>query len=156
MMKKFNLLIFVLLLSASSSAQQKTRTDTSRKPIQIFPKEITWSDAKPPLPPGAKTVILEGNPKKEGIYTIRMKFPPHYLIPAHVHPADERVTVLSGSIHVGIGDNVDKKNATHYTAGCFYMNPAGSHHYVFTGDEEVVIQLTGMGPWGIEFIDEKK
>ena len=102
------------------------------------------------------TVLLEGNPQKEGVYTTRMKFPPHYTIPAHVHPGDERVTVLSGSINVGIGDKLDKKKATHYTAGCFYMNPAGIHHYVFTGDEGVVIQLTGMGPWGIEFIEEKK
>ena len=155
-MKKITSLSFFLLVSVSAFAQPKTLPDTTLKPIQIFPEKIIWSDAKSPLPPGAKTVVLEGNPKKEGVFTIRMKFPSHYVLPAHVHPKDERVTVLSGSINVGIGDKLDKKNAMHYTAGCFYVNPAGIHHYVFTGDEDVVIQLTGIGPWEIEFIGQAK
>jgi quercetin dioxygenase-like cupin family protein len=149
-------IIFLLIASLSCFKGISQSNSDSSASIKVFPDKIVWTDAKPPLQPGAKTAILEGNPKQPGIYTIRMKFPPHYKLAAHVHPADERVTVLSGSINVGTGDKLDEKNATHYTAGCFYVNRAGVHHYVFTGDEEAVFQLTGIGPWGIEFIEDKK
>jgi hypothetical protein len=154
-MKKITLLLCIPLFSISCIAQGITDS-MSLKSIKIFPDKILWMDAKPPLPPGAKVAVLEGDPKKEGVFTMRLKFPAHYILPAHLHPKDERVTVLSGSVNVGFGDKLDEKNATHYTAGCFYVNPAGSHHYIFTGNEEVVVQLTGIGPWGIQFLEEKK
>ena len=136
--------------------QQPSATDISQKPIQICPDEIVWMDSKPLLPPGAKVAVLEGDPKKERIFVIRIKFPANYFLPAHIHPKDERVLVISGSVNVGLGNTIDKKNITHYTAGCFYLNPAGLHHYVFTEAEEVIVQLMGMGPWGLEFIEQKK
>lgn len=155
-MKKIFFFAFFSLISAKIFAQQPATADTSRKPIQICPDDIVWMDSKAPLPAGAKVAVLEGDPKKEGIFVMRLKFPANYYLPAHIHPKDERVLVISGSVNVGFGDKIDKKNIRHYTAGCFYVNPAGFHHYVFTEDEEVIVQLTGIGPWGLEFVGEKK
>ena len=123
--------------------------------IRIFPENITWVDAPPSLPAGAKVFILEGNPQQEGIFTMRVKFPPYYKLPAHTHPKDERVTVLEGAVYVGFGNAMDTANAQKFTVGSYYLNPVNEAHYVFTGEEGVIFQVTGMGPWGLEYIDEK-
>ena len=68
--------------------------------------ELKWSDV-PSLPPGAKIAVIEG-PLNEAVpFTFRLKLPANYQIPAHWHPAVERVTVLSGAFHMGIGDKLD-------------------------------------------------
>ncbi len=133
--------------------------DLPKGAIQLRPDDIKWIDAPPPLPPGSKLAILEGNPKQEGLFTIRAMFPPYFKIQAHNHPLDERVTVISGVVYVGFGEKLDTTNANKFTEGCYYLNPSGFFHYVFTGSEGCVIQITGMGPWGIyyyEGIDDKK
>ena len=35
----------------------------NKEPLQICADGLKWSDAKPPLLPGAKIAVLEGNPK---------------------------------------------------------------------------------------------
>jgi len=50
---------------------------------------------------------------------------------------------------VGFGDVVDKANSTRFETGDYYVNQAGAHHFVWS-DEPTEIQLTGIGPWGIE------
>src|ERR1043165_8695460 len=89
-------------------------SDNLSTAIRVLPENIVWSDAKPPVPPGAKAAVLEGDPKSNGIFTIRMKLPAHYTIPPHTHPRDERVTVISGSIFMGLGDSLDQTKAVKY------------------------------------------
>lgn len=113
-------------------------------------------DAPPPLPSGSKIAILEGNPKQEGIFTMRAMLPPYFKIPAHWHPKDERVTVIEGVVYVGFGDKTDTTNAAKFTVGSFYVNPMESHHYIFTQSEGCVLQITGVGPWGLTYIEEEK
>jgi quercetin dioxygenase-like cupin family protein len=124
--------------------------------IRVFPDQIQWGEAPPSLPPGAKVYMLEGSPMQEGIFTMRVKFPPYYKLPAHWHPNDERITVLEGAVYVGFGETMDTTNAQKFTPGCYYVNPKESHHYVFTQSEGVIMQMTGLGPWGITYIEEKK
>ena len=122
--------------------------------MQVCETNLTWTDTKPPMLPGAKIAIVEGNPKTEGHFTIRLKFPPYYKIPAHTHPVDERTTVLKGAISIGFGDVLDTLNAKKLTEGCFYLNPAGIHHYAFTSESETEIQVSTNGPWGLELIEK--
>jgi len=149
-MKNIITTILIIITALASFAQQ----DTS-KSIRINPGQLVWRDAQPPLTAGAKVAVLEGSPKSEGMFTIRLKLPPHWLLPAHWHPADERVTVLSGSVYVGFGEKLDNGKGTKFSAGSFYINPAKSHHYVYTGDEETIIQITAQGPWGLTYVEEK-
>lgn len=123
--------------------------------IRVFPDAIQWI-SPPNLPAGAKTALLEGNFMQEGIFTMRVKFPPYYKLPAHFHPMDERATVLEGAIYVGFGDIMDTTSAERFTAGCYYVNPKDSHHYVFTQSEGCTFQVTGMGPWGLNYIENVK
>jgi len=128
--------------------------DKPQGTIQLKPDDIKWVDAPPPLPAGSKLAILEGNPKLDGIFTIRAMFPPYFKIAAHNHPKDERVTVISGAVYVGFGDKMDTTNANKFTEGCYYLNPAGADHYVFTQSEGCVLQITGLGPWGLNYVED--
>lgn len=119
--------------------------------IQWCEDSLVWIPSKL-LPPGAHSAVLEGDPTKEGIFTTRLKLPPNYVLPPHTHPKDERITVLSGTIYLGFGDEVDEKVAKAFGPGCYYVNPTGLHHFIFTKTEAAEVQLTGPGPWGIDFL----
>jgi hypothetical protein len=55
--------------------------------MQLYPAaEIVWRDRPPSLPAGAKLAILEGDPAKDGFFTMRLRLPDGYKIPPHWHP----------------------------------------------------------------------
>lgn len=120
--------------------------------IMVMPKDIKWVDAPPGLPPGSKAAVIEGDPGVTGLFTMRAKIPANYKIMPHLHPADEHITVIKGSCYMGIGDKFDKKSAKMMPTGAFAVMKTGTHHYFFT-NEECIIQLHGMGPWGITYIN---
>ena len=66
---------------------------------------VKWIAAPPAagLPNGTEVVALFGDPAKDGQYANRVRFPSGAIIPPHTHPNDENVTVLSGTLHVGLG-----------------------------------------------------
>jgi hypothetical protein len=69
----------------------------------VTPGELKWVDV-PSLPPGAKLAAIEGPLNEPVPFTFRLRFPADYKIPAHWHPAIEHVTVISGTINMGVGD----------------------------------------------------
>jgi quercetin dioxygenase-like cupin family protein len=117
--------------------------------------DAQWGPAPPMLPAGAKIVVLAGNPMQAVPYTIRLKFPAHYAIPAHSHPTDENVVVVSGALTFGMGDKLihdGAKNKT-LTAGGFALMPAGMNHYAFTAAQETTIVLYGQGPVEFKYVN---
>ncbi len=116
------------------------------------PKEVKWADAPPVLPPGAKAAVLEGNPGKEGPFVLRVRMPDGYRIPPHTHPKPERVTVLSGTFYIGMGDKFDPEKGRAMPAGSFGTWPAGMKHFVWAKGE-TVIQLHGTGPWSLTYVN---
>ena len=118
--------------------------------LSVFtPAQVKWADGPPS---GARMAVLEGDPTKEGPFVMRLKMPDGYRIASHTHPKPERITVLSGTFHVGMGDKFDAKKGKAMPAGSFGTLPAGMKHYVWvTG--ETVIQLHGNGPWVIDYLD---
>jgi len=104
------------------------------------------------MPHGAKVSVLEGDPRHAGFFTMRLDLPSGARLAPHTHPADERVTVIAGTVHVGLGDKFDAKGGKTFTAGAFYVNPTPAPHFVWT-DEGCVLQITGLGPWGIHYLD---
>ena len=119
--------------------------------LQWLPDTVPWSPASPAMPAGTQIAVLEGDPKAKRWFTIRLKLPAGAVIAPHWHPRDERVTVISGTVAVGFGDSVDPAAVTRFGAGGFYVNPANSHHFVMF-PEESVVQVTGIGPWEINFV----
>jgi hypothetical protein len=68
------------------------------------PNEIKWQDGPATLPPGAKFALLEGDPSREGPFTMPIRMPDGHKIPPHTHPATEHVTVISGTFNFGMGE----------------------------------------------------
>lgn len=114
--------------------------------------ELNWKDGPPSLPAGAKYAVLEGDPTKEGPFTMRLRVPDGYKIPPHMHPAVERVTVLSGTFNLGMGDKFDQKATQPMPAGTYGFWPAGMKHFAWAKGE-TILQLHGVGPWRIEYLN---
>jgi quercetin dioxygenase-like cupin family protein len=102
--------------------------------------------------PGAQLAVLKGDPTKEGFYVVRLKVPAGFKIQAHTHPNDENVTVLSGTFQIGTGDKLDEKKGEVLKAGGYSYVAKGMTHYAIF-PEETVIQLHGMGPQGITYVN---
>lgn len=120
--------------------------------VLVTPGDLTWQDGPPSLPAGAQFAVIEGDPKQTGLFTMRLKLPANYRIPAHWHPADEHVTVLSGTFNMGTGDVLDTTQGQALPAGSFALMPAQMHHFAWT-NEETILQLHGAGPWQINYIN---
>ena len=116
------------------------------------PDGLKWLDGPPSLPPGAKIAVLEGDPTKEGPFVFRVKVPDGYRIPPHTHPKPERVTVISGTFHLGMGDKFDPMKADVLPTGTYGTWPAGMKHFVWVKGETIV-QFHGDGPWKIEYVN---
>ena len=133
-------LAFVLAMAAADPVSPPSA------PIAFTTESIAWRDAPPSLPKGAKVAVLEGDPTKPGLVTMRLKLPQGAELPLHTHPADERVTVLGGAMKVRVGD-VERV----LPAGSFYVTPKGTKHS-FAVDEDTVIQVTVEGPWSVQLV----
>jgi hypothetical protein len=120
----------------------------------VTPETMRWQAAPPGLPKGSTITVLSGDPGKEGVFILRAKLPPGYMVPPHWHSTAENVTVISGTMHMGMGDTPDKTKAHAIPAGGFVSLPAKSRHYVWN-DVETVIQVTAMGPFDINYVNPK-
>ena len=119
--------------------------------IMVAPADLKWVDV-PSLPPGAKLAVIEG-PMNEAVpFTVRIKLPADYKIPAHSHPAIEHVTVLSGAFNMGAGDKLDAAKTMALAAGSVSVMPPKTNHFAWT-KEETIIQIHGVGPWGITYVN---
>ncbi len=132
-------LLGLILVSAVLANAQET-------PIGVTPEAVVWNDGPPTLPAGSKMAILEGNPRAEGMFTMRVRIPAGSAIPPHWHPRQERVTILSGAVDLGFGSVANKDSVTRYRSGSFYVNPPRVMHYLFF-PEATEMQMTGVGPW---------
>jgi len=104
------------------------------------------------MAPGARFALIEGDLSREEPFTFRLELPAGYILAPHVHPAFERVTVLSGTLYFGYGRTFDRDKAVALHEGGLAIMAPGELMFGFT-EEETVIQLYGKGPWGIEYVD---
>jgi quercetin dioxygenase-like cupin family protein len=116
------------------------------------PNDLKWSPAPPVLPRGAKIAVLEGDPSKDGPFVFRALLPDGYRIPPHTHSKVERITVISGTFNVGMGDKFDQGKTRAMPAGTYGFWPAGMKHFVWAKGE-TVIQFHGIGPWSLTYVN---
>jgi len=120
--------------------------------VIVTPEQIVWVDGPSSLLPGSKMAILEGDPTKAGTFVLRIKLPDGFKIMPHTHPKDERVTVLSGTLYLGMGDKLDEKVAKAMPAGSFGLTKSGMKHFGYVKGA-TILQLQGNGPWAVEYVD---
>ncbi|MDX1924876.1 MAG: cupin domain-containing protein [Pirellulaceae bacterium] len=127
--------------------------DHDAKEFRLFPIDATeWKEGPPSLPPGVKIAVLEGDPSKEGPFVFRVKAPDGYRIPPHTHPKTERITVISGTFNIGMGEKFDAAATKPMPTGTYGYWETGMKHFVWIKGETVV-QFHGMGPWKIEYVN---
>lgn len=116
------------------------------------PNKLVWTQGPPSLPAGVKAVVLEGDPAKEGYFALRLLMPDGYTIPPHWHPQQERVTVISGTLHLGMGEKYDRDAAPALPAGSYASMEPGMRHFAWA-EGPTIIQLATIGPWGITYVN---
>src|SRR3990167_2267007 len=141
-MKKIVTSLFIALISAGTLAF------AANGPIVVKSDTLQWHPANGLQ--GAEVAVISGNPEKKGPFIARVKLPANFQIPVHMHNINEYDTVISGAIYLGTGKTADLNNTKEIPAGSFVMIPAKLQHYAFT-KEETILQINGMGPWGMVY-----
>ena len=117
----------------------------------VTPSELKWAPV-PSLPAGAQIAIIQGPMNEAKPFTVRLKLPANYRIPAHSHPAIEHVTVISGKFNMGTGDKLDDSKTTALLPGSVAIMQIGTNHFAWTS-EETIVQLHGVGPWDVKYVN---
>jgi uncharacterized RmlC-like cupin family protein len=119
---------------------------------RLAPDEFKWDRT----PSGAQRVNLVGDEQKPGMYIYRVRFPANFKVQPHFHPDERVVTVMSGTLYMGYGEQFDESAMKALPAGSIWTEPAKQPHFVWAKDSEVVIQVVGSnGPSGVTRIEPK-
>ena len=140
-----------LLLSACAAAWA---AEGSGMTIMSDGDDMQWQAAPDTLPKGMMITLLSGDPSKPGPFTLRLTMPANTVIAPHTHAQDENVTVISGDFFHGHDDVIDRAKGTKVHTGGFVFLPANHVHSLWTTGEPAVIQVTGTGPFGVQYIRE--
>lgn len=134
--------------------KQARAQEGEQQHFNVLPTSVSWMAAPPAsgLPPGVEFAPLEGHPSSEGPFTFRLRFHPGARLMPHTHPEDERITVISGSVHQGLGETFDQNATEEIPAGSFVYRSPGLAHFVWF-DEVTVLQFHGTGPFGVDFVE---
>ena len=119
--------------------------------VVVSPDTLKW--AEPPILPGAKLAVVQGDPGKEGPFVYRLKLPANYKVPPHFHKASENVTVLTGVFYLGLGEKFDQGSGQELPVGGFVSVPPKHPHYAWAGPQETVVQVHGVGPTDLTFVN---
>jgi quercetin dioxygenase-like cupin family protein len=139
--------ILLALIVSGSPAQTEPLAAT-----RLTPDEIKWERE----PSGVQRAYLVGDDKKPGMYTYRVRFPANHKVQPHFHPDERVVTVISGTLYIGYGEQFDESAMKALPAGSIWTEPAKQPHFVFAKDGEVEFQVVGAnGPSGLTRIEPK-
>ena len=120
--------------------------------VMVAPDALKWGPL-PAVVPGATLAVVSGDPSKSGApFVLRIKTPDGYRIPAHWHPTDENLTVLQGTLLLGIGEKEDPAAMHELTTGTYARMPKGVRHFGVSKGETIV-QVHGVGPFKIMYVN---
>jgi quercetin dioxygenase-like cupin family protein len=151
-----NLTISALILFVTGCAQTPVGEMTFPEgEVQhvVYAKEIQWKPCPPNLPSHCEMCVLEGDPKSSDLFSVRFRVGNGFVMPPHTHPKDERVTVIEGRVAVAFGPDGSRENAKQFGPGDYYVNARDAIHTVWA-DTTSIIQITGIGPWKADFVNE--
>src|ERR1041384_4620537 len=150
-MKKI-LFVFSVISTAAAlafAAEESKTTATSTTEHRVMkPADLKWGEAPPGLPAGGKMAVLNGDPTQSGPFTVRLKAPTGYKVMPHTHPTDERLTVISGSFRIGMGEKFDEATMQEMGPGSYIVLPSGMVHFA-KGAKEAIVQIDSEGPFQI-------
>ena len=114
--------------------------------------DIRWLEN--PAAPGLKFAVLQGNPPAPGPYVIRVRFAPGTMSSPHFHPEERQIVVIRGTWWVGAGPKWDREATTPVPSGSLVIHHPNQIHYDGAKDEEVIVQISGVGTNATTLVDE--
>lgn len=120
--------------------------------VMMPPSDLKWGDPPPSLPPGAKIAVVSGDPTQAQPFVIRAQVPAGYKVAPHWHPGTENLTILSGTVALGMGEQFDESKMTQLAAGGYASMPAEMRHY-FLSRTAATFQVHGMGPFVVNYVN---
>lgn len=120
--------------------------------VMVAPTALAWGESPPGLPSGAKFAVVAGDPGQAGPFVIRVMAPAGFTVPAHWHPTTENLTVMAGTVSIGMGDKPDPAAMTDLAAGGFVVLPAEMRH-TFVSKTASTFQVHGTGPFAITYVN---
>ena len=120
--------------------------------VMAVPSALTWAPGPPSLPPGSKLAVVSGDPTKAEPFVMRAEVPAGYRIAAHWHPTTENLTILSGTIAIGMGEQFAESALQNLPAGSYASLPAEMRHY-FLARTAATFQVHGVGPFVVNYVN---
>ena len=143
--------VAVIVIAAAIAVAAEVR-QAAPKLIVVKPTDLKWGPAPPVLPAGAQMAVVDGDPAKAGLFTIRLKLPDGYVIPPHTHPTVENVVVVSGTLRIAMGTVRNDAEMQQLPVGAFTGIPKARAHYA-AAKGETIIQIYGEGPFVLEHVN---
>ncbi len=135
-------ILFAALLGLSAAAPLHAEIDPAAVQF-IKAQDIKWVRNAAGT---NETAVLFGDPAKPGPYVVRLKWLPGNMSRPHFHPHDRFFIVISGTWWMGTGETFDPESTVGAPAGSYVVHHANKIHYDGAKNEEVIIQVSGMGP----------
>lgn len=145
--------LLVALMLALTSGAATLAQSTTMKPSVFTPADVKWTPGTGPLA-GAQVAVVYGDPSKPGLYVIRLKMPDGTKFGPHFHGGVENVTVIEGTLLVGVGDVADPSKMTALPTGSFVSIPKGLHHFAMAKGDTIV-EIATMGPRSMTAVKPK-
>jgi len=120
--------------------------------VMLSATELKWVDPPPGLPPGAKMAVVQGDPTQAQPFVVRAQVPAGYKVAPHWHPGVENLTILSGTVALGMGETFDESKMTTVPVGGYASLPAEMRHY-FMAKTASTFQVHGMGPFVVNYVN---
>ncbi len=119
--------------------------------VSVEPDDLGFIIAQPEdlFTDGARSEVIYGDPSQPGLYVMRITFTPGSGSRPHFHSTARYITVIKGTWHTSWGPKSDVYNPVDMmpvAEGTFIYQPPEGHHYDMAKDEEVIVQIMGMGP----------
>ena len=130
---------------ASSGSSVLAQAD-GRGFLRVTPEQVKWVDDVDANGLGVQRAVIQGDPSKPGLYVIRIRVPRGVMSRNHFHREDRHAVVLQGTWYTGTGDEFAPDRTIGLKPGSYMMHPAGEHHFDGAKDEDVILQLVGIGP----------
>jgi quercetin dioxygenase-like cupin family protein len=138
---------FIVVLAAGAYSQDKETGGTAHKIVHFG--DLKWT----PIIRGCDLASVSGDPNAEGTpFVVRLRCADGAKIPAHWHPTDENVTVLKGTLLVGMGESFDEAKLQTMNVGNFLAVPKEMRHFAMSKGETIV-QVHGAGPFKVNWVN---
>ena len=119
--------------------------------LSVEPDDLGFIIAQPEdlFTDGARSEVIYGDPSQPGLYVMLITFTPGSGSRPHFHSTARYITVIKGTWYTSWGPKSDVYNPVDMmpvAQGTFIYQPPDGHHYDMAKDEEVIVQIMGMGP----------